>query len=791
MPENRNIYVRKFILPCSGIILILLLVCISYTVWGFRSSDLNQDNIVNQADFNIMISSWNSAAKPKADINQDGIVNSVDLGILMSQYGSTTFVYNYDIVVVGAGTGGVSAAIQAARLGAKVALLEETDWVGGQMNAAGVTSMDEYQTNSNSGIYKEFTDKIKSYYGDRPVSTCYGGVDNICFEPKVGQQVLKAMISQEAPNITLYLRTKVASVLKSGNIVTGVILQDGNMINSKIVIDATEYGDVIPLTGARYRVGNSISSSINPNACVQDITYLAVMKKYPSGVPSELWMNNPPPGYTQEVVNGFKTYVTKDGGLLWDPFPWSWAEHNGYRGMPDSSNPDKYDSSDKRRITKTGINFANDFHYYVSSLDRSNRKQDNCEAKLKTLQFVYYVQHELGETLWSVANDEGYDTAYNIQENSCENIPPEFKSIEKHFPVMPYVREARRIIGLHTLTAPEIKREQNWTLFPSNPSKFFSSSVAIGDYGVDLHGCNGANTIEYGLEDMSYVPRAGYDGGVGYFQVPFESLIPETVNGFLAAEKGISQSRLANGATRLQPITMLTGQAAGAIAALAIKKNIQPRQLNPVLAQDELLKGNDKLSIYKFWDVPQGHSSWQYVELASLYGIMVGKDNIPFETHSGQEFEVNGSLSRQDAAVVITRQFKISTANVPSTPTFSDVPISNPAFASIEALYREGITGGCQQSPLMYCPQSVILRSELAIMWVRAMKINISTASPNQIFEDVPPSHWAFPYIQILAQKGIITGCSQSPKRFCPDDAVTRGAVAVFVANTLISQTGY
>ncbi|HRZ93463.1 MAG TPA: FAD-dependent oxidoreductase, partial [Candidatus Paceibacterota bacterium] len=46
----------------------------------------------------------------------------------------------YDVVIAGAGTGGFGAAVQAARLGAAVLLLEETDWIGGQMTAAAVTS---------------------------------------------------------------------------------------------------------------------------------------------------------------------------------------------------------------------------------------------------------------------------------------------------------------------------------------------------------------------------------------------------------------------------------------------------------------------------------------------------------------------------------------------------------------------------------------------------------------------------------------------------------------------------
>ena len=63
----------------------------------------------------------------------------------------------------------------------------------------------------------------------------------------------------------------------------GVTTKKGSTFSSKILIDATEYGDIIPMTGARYRVGNSVVGNINPNSCIQDITYTAIIKKYPGG----------------------------------------------------------------------------------------------------------------------------------------------------------------------------------------------------------------------------------------------------------------------------------------------------------------------------------------------------------------------------------------------------------------------------------------------------------------------------------------------------------------------------
>ena len=72
---------------------------------------------------------------------------------------------HYDVIVAGAGTGGTCAAIQAARMGASVLLLEETDWIGGRMNTAAVTSMDQGgQLVRNRGIYREFCQRVEAHY---------------------------------------------------------------------------------------------------------------------------------------------------------------------------------------------------------------------------------------------------------------------------------------------------------------------------------------------------------------------------------------------------------------------------------------------------------------------------------------------------------------------------------------------------------------------------------------------------------------------------------------------------
>ena len=109
---------------------------------------------------------------------------------------------------------------------------------------------------------------------------------------------------------------------------------------------------------------------------------------------------------------------------------------------------------------------------------------------------------------------------------------------------------------------------------------------------------------------------------VGNFQVPLDVLIPRSVDGFIAAEKNISASRLAAGALRLQPITMMTGQAAGALAALAVLGDVQPREVKAIRVQRALLDAGVDLSLGKYVDVPTESKYYGSVQLSNLYGLL-------------------------------------------------------------------------------------------------------------------------------------------------------------------------
>lgn len=538
----------------------------------------------------------------------------------------------YDVAVIGAGSGGCSAAIQAARMGMSVALIEESDWIGGQMTGAAVSTMDD-KTKTRTGIYLEFITKVREYYSARntSVNICYWGSDTVAFEPWVGQMILKEML-RKAGLVDIILKARPTSVKVTENRVRSAVVKvDGKevLFSAKVFIDATEYGDFIALSGARYRVGNSISPKIDNNAIIQDITYPAVIKQYKDGLPPELKVQGAPPGYTDHLFK-FRMTIRKNGSTWPGDYPFSPVVHNAYRAIPDPSNNAIIDGGKPETwtsITKTVINWANDYpgqngsspNLSVDFLESPNfRALATREAMLKTLAFLYYMQTELGMSDWSVDNRQGYGGWFSTDWADWVEFPEKYRPILSLFPPFPYVRESRRLVGIRTMTVDDILRDEKLgRTLTSKPH-----SLALGEYPIDIHGKNDSIYLEADLGETKEKIPNDWNGDGGLFQIPFEVFVPEKLDGLLAAEKNISVSRVVNGSTRLQPVTMLTGQAAGAIAAMSVIQKVQPRQLRPLDVQTELWRSKSRLSLFDFEDAPNYSASWAGVEAAMLYGYM-------------------------------------------------------------------------------------------------------------------------------------------------------------------------
>lgn len=120
-----------------------------------------------------------------------------------------------------------------------------------------------------------------------------------------------------------------------------------------------------------------------------------------------------------------------------------------------------------------------------------------------------------------------------------------------------------------------------------------------------------------------------------------------------------------------------------------------------------------------------------------------------------------------------------NTENLPHT--FQDVPVTYWAWQYIECLYDNGVTGGCNASPLMYCPATNVTRAQMAVFLLKG-KYGPSYTPPaatGDVFGDVPSDHWAGRWIEQLSAEGITGGCGGD--NYCPNTVVTRDQMAVLL----------
>lgn len=501
-----------------------------------------------------------------------------------------------DLVIAGGGLSGCAAAISAARRGLDVALVEPTHMVGGQATAAGVSAFDLTffydRLLHDYGLWGELVRKIQDIYDFelmRPVNV--GHYRNTSIMPNVVavERALSEML--EASGANVLRNTKIEGVIRTGRRISGLHTNAGVIIATQ-TIDATEDGALLALGGIPHRISNGNSDGVeeknitSPKRAIQDITYTAVIRMYPDGVPDALRVTVKPENYEKYVLTFRKVYPPA-GELdkhIQKVGPTGFA---GYRAAPDIASTNMQTGSQYHQVTRTCLNYYNDMTtnaYFLT--DSEFREKFEASAKLKTISLIYYLQNELGIP-WSVVTDEGFADGPKLPLNP--HVPDCYKNIEQHMPLIPYIRESRRIIGLSTLTGKTISRPKK-----RSEAKWMTDSVAVGTYHPDLHGGRTNAHLESSLlESEADKPKGWVEGP---FPIPAGALIPVRIDGFIAAEKNISCSRIAAGAIRLHPTVVAIGEAAGVLASLAICNRVEPREVPIAAVQAELACGGALVS---------------------------------------------------------------------------------------------------------------------------------------------------------------------------------------------------
>lgn len=476
-----------------------------------------------------------------------------------------------DVLVVGGGTGGSCAAIQAARRGAKTILVSEFSWLGGMLTSAGVSAPDGNELEAfQTGLWGAFLHELQQRQR--------GGLDNswvsfFSYNPRVGAQIFADWV-QELPNLHWICGEVPLAVLQQENRITGVRFSNFT-VNANIILDATELGDLLALADVPHRWGWELQSAWGEPSAPLETN--ALMQQYPVQAPT--WV----------VV------MQDDGEALEIPRAPNYDAAK-FCGAWDSYGAEQFLNYGRLPGDLFMINWpirGNDYGEGVGRLIASAtaKREFLQESFWHTQNFAHYIQAQLGRR-YGLA-----DRVFPDYETSNQLIQNQGSAFAMH----PYYRESRRLVGLTTVREQDILPISGGEVAPLKPD-----AIAIGNYANDHH----YPGVAFAVKSKSIRWGGRWSGTP--FTIPYTCLIPLATDGLLVCEKNISVSHIANGATRLQPVVMGIGQAAGMAAALCVERNCQPRDLAVSSLQAALLHDQCAAAIVPLFNLPPHHPDWLY-----------------------------------------------------------------------------------------------------------------------------------------------------------------------------------
>lgn len=496
-----------------------------------------------------------------------------------------------DIVIYGATPAGIFAAINAARQGHSVALVEEYPHIGGLMTG-GLSFTDFISLEALSGTFNEYRQRALAYYQEKygvnspQVKDCYQGVNA---EPKVTLAIFQAMLAEQ-PRIQIYLQHRLlkaaVSTSKTGSrtiqSATFIHLQDKGTItlSGKVFIDATYEGDLAVAAGAEYRIGRESRSEF----CERYAGHI-----FSKG--GQILTGGTGEGDKKVQAYNFRLIMTDSATNrlpVQQPANYDRARYLPIAQVFATGKVQKVFTQSADGILrvqpianrKADINDIKNAPVRMSSLGKNYEYPDGGpEVRARIIQA--HRDHILG-MVYFLQNDESIPLSVRQEAQEWGFAKDEFVDND-HFPYRLYIREARRVMGDVVFTEHNTYQAPN-----SIRSVLAPNSVAICDYALNCHGVAAPGPVYADMTegDFNHVPSP--------FQIPYGVILPKRFNNLLVPV-AISSSHVGFCGIRLEPTWSALGQAAGLAAHLSIQSGLPAPKVNVASLQALLLKNKAKI----------------------------------------------------------------------------------------------------------------------------------------------------------------------------------------------------
>ena len=513
---------------------------------------------------------------------------------------------SYDVVVFGATSGGVTAAVQAARMGKKVVLLDPGKHVGG-MTSSGLGWIDIKGTNSVGGTAREFFDRVKKHYAAKSIDTNKFGNSGWVVEPKVAEQMFNDMLKEA--KVPFEPGFRLASVAKTGTRITSITSEANKAIEGSMFIDATYEGDLMAKAKVSYIIGRESSEQygeplagnlpepangydrklrIDPylkpgdpssgliplvqagevgapgaaSPAIQDYNYRLCLTQDPANrIPIA-----PPAGYDPkqyELVGRMFESAAKLGQtfslrkdknfksslLKMDAIPYGKTDtNNGGRISTDyagySQDYPEASYAGREKIARAHEDYIRGYLHFLAT---DSRVPQNVRDEMKT---------------WGLAKDEFTDNG--------------------GWPFQLYVRQARRLIGQYVVTQHDAERKTT-----------VEDSVGMASYSLDSHICR--RIVDNGI----VIQEGGFYQKIpGAYPISYRALTPKPAEcENLLVPACCSASHVAYASVRMEPVFMILGQSCATAVAQAIDEKTSVQKIDMKKLQARLTEDKQVLDL--------------------------------------------------------------------------------------------------------------------------------------------------------------------------------------------------
>ena len=493
-----------------------------------------------------------------------------------------------DILIVGAGLGGIAGALAACRLGRHVILTEESAWVGGQLTTQCVPPDENPWIDSdNTGCtasYRKFRDGVRSYYRrnyplleevkrEPHFNPGMGNVSPLCHEPLVALAVLHELIAPYIANgqLSILHHVKPIAADTDRDFVRAITLrhtqsEDWITIRAAYIIDATELGDLLEIAQIEHVMGAESQAETGELHALetadpmdqQSHSWCFALSYYPD----EDHTIDKPASYDFWVQ--YRADFWPGPLLSWttsDPITLEPVTRPIFTGPTDAPNGD--DLWHFRRIIYR--------KFYPDGFHRSDVVVVNWPQLDYWLGPLVGVSTEDQQKHWFGAHELANSLFFWMQ-TECPRpdggtgyaglkLRGDITGTDHGLAMRPYIRESRRIKAEFTVLEQHVGVEARPGTRGAEP---FHDAVGIGSYRIDLHPSYRRNYL-----DINNYPH----------QIPLGALIPVRVENVLPGNKNLGVTHITNGCYRLHPIEWNTGEAAGALAAYCLNHDLAPRQV--------------------------------------------------------------------------------------------------------------------------------------------------------------------------------------------------------------------